>query len=60
MNRIFGDWLHWRIGWNIHFGYERFGNCWSFIPKIDRYPTVTFYSWWRFFFAIGKGRTFPS
>lgn len=54
MHRVLGDWFHWRIGWKAHFGFERFGNCWLLTPKIDKYPTVTFYSWWRFFIAINK------
>lgn len=53
MYRVNGDWLHWNIG-QSHFGYHRHGRCWSFIPSVTKYTNSTFYSWWRFFVAIGR------
>lgn len=56
MRRIAGDWLHWAIGTKCHLGFHRYGVCWSWtlIPRIQRYGNgVTWFSWWRFFLAIG-------
>lgn len=54
IHRVLGDWLHWHIGYKYHFGFEKYGDCWTFIPEINKYKTVTYYTWWRFFFAVNK------
>lgn len=39
----------------IRIGFHTRGNCWRlWRAKIQRYSTVTFYTWWRFFIAIER------
>lgn len=58
MHRVLGNWLHWRIGHRVHFGFDRHSYACSMlaVPRRRLYFSghVVAYSWWRLFLSFER------
>lgn len=59
MKRIYNDWLHWMTPSGIHFGFERYGQCWALRFSRVKFRTCTFYRFGRFYISFPAVKLTP-